>query len=73
MPIDQSKVVIGGVYATASNQERKVVDILPGDLVKFDARSPNSGKWTPHSVLGKEPSREKFASECERVVSLPKP
>ena len=72
MGINASDVRVGGVYATTTNQERKVTEITADGRVRYDARSANSGTWGPGPNLSNPPSMEKFLEACERVVSQPK-
>jgi len=71
MPVDQSKIVVGGIYATANNQERKVTKIENG-YVHWDSRGGNvQNDWSPgHTKAGPTPLT-KFAEDCARIVSVP--
>jgi hypothetical protein len=71
MPIDISDVKVGGIYATATNQERRVLEITPAG-VNYESRSGNhKGAWSYGPTKARPPSLENFAAACDRIVSLP--
>jgi hypothetical protein len=71
MPITQTDVVVGGIYATESNQERRVTRIENG-TVFYESRGGNvKNDWSPGHTLANPPSLENFAAACSRVVSRP--
>lgn len=71
MPIAQSDVVVGGIYATANNQERRVTRIDNGS-VYYEARGGNAqNEWNFGSSLSNPPSLESFANACDRIISKP--
>ena len=71
MPIPVSDVVVGGVYATATNQERRVLAIV-GGKVHYESRSGNlKNPWGSGHIKSAPPGIEKFAADCERVISKP--
>ena len=71
MSIDISEVVVGGVYSTANNQERRVTKIEDGKVF-YDSRGGNvKSDWSPGHTLAKPPSIENFADACDKVISKP--
>lgn len=72
MAINPSDVKVGGIYATTTNQERKVTAITAEGRVMYEARSGNSAQWGPGPTLANPPTLETFVAACERIVSLPK-
>ena len=67
MGIDISKIVLGGIYRTKNNQERKVWKIT--DRVYYYSRSGNvKNEWTPGHTLERPPSLEKFACDVEEKI-----
>jgi len=71
MPVDQSKIVVGGIYATANNQERKVTKIENG-YVHWDSRGGNViNDWSPGTTKARPTPIAKFAEDCNSIVSLP--
>jgi hypothetical protein len=71
MTISTKDVVIGGIYATATHQERRVTKIEAGKVF-YEARSEKlKNAWDPGHALASPPSLESFAAACERVVSKP--
>jgi hypothetical protein len=68
MPIKISDIVVGGVYATTSNQERRVTAI-EDDKVFYESRGGNvKNEWGPGHTLASPPSVEKFAEACDSVI-----
>ena len=71
MAIAELDVVVGGIYATASNQERRVKKIVNGKI-EYESRGGNVrsawGFGSPKSAL---PTLKKFAEDCDRVISKP--
>lgn len=60
MPIPLSDVVVGGIYATAANQERRVTRIVDG-LVHYESRGGNvKGDWSFGHTLANPPTVESF-------------
>jgi hypothetical protein len=71
MPISAVDVVVGGIYATATNQHRRVVKIV-GNKVYYDSRGGNvMSAWGPGHLKSSPPSLESFVAACERVISKP--
>lgn len=71
MSIDISDVVIGGVYSTANNQERRVTNIENGKVF-YESRGGNvKNNWSLGHILASPPSIENFAEACENVISKP--
>lgn len=71
MPIDISDVVVGGVYSTANNQERRVTQIV-NDEVFYESRGGNvQNDWAQGHTLASPPSLESFAAACDNVISKP--
>ena len=71
MPIPVSEVVVGGIYATANNQERRVTRIENRKVI-YESRGGNvKNDWGPGSTLANPPSLEIFAEACDRVISKP--
>lgn len=72
MPINPSDVVVGGIYATANNQERRVIEVTPTGHVHYESRGGNvKGPWSYGPTKANPPTLETFTSACERVISLP--
>jgi hypothetical protein len=71
MPISAAEVVVGGIYATATNQHRRVSNIVRGK-VYYDTRGGNvMNKWAPGPPKSSSPSVESFAAACDKVISKP--
>lgn len=71
MPIDISDVVVGGVYSTANNQERRVTKIDNGKVF-YESRGGNvQNEWSPGHTLASPPSIENFAEACDNVIPQP--
>lgn len=69
MPIQISDVVVGGIYATANNQERRVSRIDQGKVF-YESRGGNeNNEWAPGHTLASPPSIESFADACDRIIS----
>jgi hypothetical protein len=69
MPIPVSEVVVGGIYATERNQERRVSRIENGRVI-YESRGGNvQNEWSPGHTLANPPSIENFAAGCSRVIS----
>ncbi len=69
MAIKVSEVVVGGIYVTANNQERRVNQIEKGNVF-YEARGGNAGNdWGPGHTLAAPPSIENFADACEKTIS----
>ena len=69
MAIDISEIVVGGIYATANNQERRVTKIENGKVF-YESRGGNvKNDWAPGHTLASPPSIENFAEACEKVIS----
>ena len=71
MSITQADVVVGGIYATENNQERRVTRIENG-TVFYESRGGNvESDWSHGHTLANPPALENFAAACTRVVSRP--
>ena len=71
MAIDISDVVVGGVYSTANNQERRVSRIENGNVF-YESRGGNvKNDWSPGHTLANPPSIANFADACDNVISMP--
>jgi len=71
MPILETQIVVGGIYATPTNQERRVTKIMDG-RVYYDARGGNAqNDWGPAHTLANPPTLQTFAQACDRVISVP--
>ena len=71
MPIPENQVVVGGIYATPNNQERRVTDINNG-MVYYEARGGNvQNDWGPAHALANPPALATFAQACDRVIYIP--
>jgi hypothetical protein len=71
MSIPESDIVVGGIYATASNQERRVTAIDNG-RVRYDARKGSAqAEWGRGSLRANPPRLATFANACARTVSKP--
>lgn len=61
MSLKIEDIVVGGVYKTANNQERRVLDIKDGK-VYYESRGGNvKNKWEQGHNSTNPPSLEKFA------------
>ena len=70
MPIVESDVVVGGIYALSNNQERRVTAIEDGKVryeVRVDAKSP----WTEGSHAANPPKLATFARACAHRTTRP--
>lgn len=71
MAILESDVVVGGIYATSSNQHRRVTKIEGGN-VHYESRGGNvQNEWSYGHTKAAPPSLEKFAEACSEVISKP--
>jgi hypothetical protein len=71
MPIGIVDIVVGGLYATANNQERHVTKIEHGK-VHYESRGGNvKNEWSYGHSISQPPSLESFAEACDRVLSKP--
>jgi len=71
MAIQTSDVVVGGIYATENNQERRV-NKIESEKVYYESRGGNvKNEWSPGHTLASPPSIENFADACSRVISKP--
>lgn len=71
MSIDISEVVVGGVYSTANNQERRITKIVGGN-VYYKSRGGNANNdWSPGHTLANPPSIASFAEACDQIKSIP--
>ena len=68
MPIAESEVVVGGIYALSNNQERRVTAIENGK-VRYDVRADPKGAWNRGSPAANPPKLKAFASACSRAVA----
>ena len=61
MSLKITDIVVGGIYKTANNQERKVTDIKD-DKVYYESRGGNiKNEWSYGHTLASPPSIENFA------------
>lgn len=71
MAIQTKKIGVGGIYATAGNQERRVVKI-EGGQVHYESRGGKvKNKWAPGHPKAKAPTLAAFAKACEKVIEKP--
>jgi len=71
MAISTKDIGVGGIYATAGNQERRVVKIENG-RVHYEARGGKvKNKWAPGHAKAKAPTLAAFAKACEKVIEKP--
>ena len=71
MPILETQVVVGRIYATPTNQQRRVTKIKDGK-VYYDARGGNvQNDWGPGHIYANPPTLHTFAQACNRVTLLP--
>jgi hypothetical protein len=71
MPISVSEVVVGGIYATESNQERRVIKIENGRVI-YESRGGNvKNAWSPGHTIDSPPTVENFTAACSRIISKP--
>ena len=69
MPVKISEVIVGGVYATTNNQERRVTKIADGNVF-YESRGGNvKNDWAPGHTLASPPSIEDFSDACDKVIS----
>jgi len=72
MPIDTEAIRVGGIYATPTNQHRRVTEIDKDGRVHYEARGGNvNSDWGPGATKANPPTLETFANACETVLSLP--
>lgn len=68
MSLRITDIVVGGIYKTANNQERKVTDIKDGK-VYYESRGGNvKNEWSHGYTLASPPSIEKFAEAVEEKI-----
>ena len=71
MAINVNDVVVGGIYKTSNNQERRITSIANG-RVHYESRGGNvKNQWSPGHTKSNPPSIQNFADACEEVVSKP--
>ena len=68
MPVPESEVVVGGIYALSNNQERRVTAIDNGK-VRYEVRAEPKGRWSPGSAAANPPKLGTFARACSHVVA----
>ena len=68
MPIAESEVVVGGIYALSNNQERRVSAIENGK-VRYEVRADSKGAWSPGSQQANPPKLKTFASACSHTIT----
>ena len=68
MPISESEVVVGGIYALSNNQERRVTAIDNGK-VRYQVRTEPKGSWNPGSPAANPPKLKTFARACSHSVA----
>ncbi|MGH8612419.1 MAG: hypothetical protein ACREYF_10355 [Gammaproteobacteria bacterium] len=72
MPIPTSEVVVGGVYATSNNQERRITKIEAGKG-HYESRGGNvKNDWSYGHAKASPLSLESFAEACDKVISVTK-
>lgn len=72
MPISVADIVVGGIYGTENNQERRVTKIENGKA-HYESRGGNvKNEWGYGHSISSPPSLQSFADACDRVISLPK-
>lgn len=70
MPIAESEIVVGGIYALSNNQERRVTAIENGK-VRFELRASAGGDWQRGSPQANPPKLQTFAKACSYMVAKP--
>lgn len=71
MPISEGDLVVGGVYATANNQERQALKIEDGK-VSYNARGGNvKSDWHLGHAINNPPSIKTFIEAVDHVISKP--
>ena len=71
MSIKTTEIVVGGIYGTATNQERRVTKIENGK-VHYESRGGNvKGDWIYGHPISSPPALDSFAEACDRVISKP--
>lgn len=70
MPIAESEVIVGGIYALSNNQERRVTTIENGK-VRYEVRVDTKSAWGPGSPAANPPKLKTFANACSHTVAKP--
>lgn len=70
MPIAESEVVVGGIYALSNNQERRVTAIENGK-VRYEVRVDTKSGWGHGSPVANPPKLRTFANACSHTVVKP--
>jgi len=70
MPIAESEVVVGGIYALSNNQERRVTAIENGK-VRYEVRVDTKSGWGRGSPMANPPKLKTFANACNHPVVKP--
>jgi hypothetical protein len=70
MPIIESEVVVGGIYALSNNQERRVTTIENGK-VRYEVRADTKNRWTRGSPMANPPKLKTFAKACSHTAAKP--
>ena len=69
MPIQETEVVVGGIYEAGNNQQRKVTKIKDGKVF-YSSRGGNvKNDWAPGHTLANPPSIKTFADACSKKLS----
>ena len=70
MPISETDVVVGVLYALSNNQERRVSAIENGK-VRYQVRVDAKSEWTDGSHLANPPKLKTFAKACSHRIAKP--
>jgi hypothetical protein len=70
VPIAESEVVVGGIYALSNNQERRVTAIENGK-VRFEVRVDTQSEWSRGSQVANPPKLKTFANACSYTAAKP--
>jgi hypothetical protein len=70
MPILESKIKVGGIYKTPTNQERKIVEINRGKVIWL-SRGNGKGKFIPGHTKSAPTPIAKFCKDCDRILFPP--
>ncbi len=70
MPIPESEVVVGGLYALSNNQERRVTAI-EGGKVRYEVRVDPKSAWIEGSHAANPPKLKTFAKACGHRIAKP--
>lgn len=70
MPITESEVVVGGIYALSNNQERRV-SVIENGKVRYQVRADAKSEWTDGSHVANPPKLKTFAKTCSHRIVKP--